>query len=197
MSGLVPRPVRRGLDWMVSTPRGGWFVRLVGVASFCLLGIAARDVVVRRLPSIQRLRSELSDLEKLESEVERARLDSAKAGDSVQVAAWNGTFDGWLDLAAWLEDARKSADRAEADLEWTLIPAEVADPERPGLHPVRIDWSFSPTEPDLASSMAFVRRLVGTRGRKMSLESLGVESDEIGLRTIRFRTRVWVRSDRG
>jgi hypothetical protein len=171
--------------------RAGIALSLIGVAGLLW------DLQRRVVPAIRSSQEEISALGTLEADVRVLRDRLAPGADPLEQRAWQGVFPDWVELAGWLESVRSSADSAQGDLEWTVEEGGLQDPRFPQLQVVRVTWTFSPSDPSFRHSLAFVHRRVVDGKRLIALESIGMESDEIGVRTVKFRVRAWIRSPHG
>lgn len=197
MSSRLPRGLRRTLDRILtSRSRRAWLRLAVAASLLCVAGLVW-DLQRRIVPGIREREGEISSLRTLEADLEILRARSAGGGDSLQKSAWKGVFVDWADLAGWLEEIRVEADSVEGDLEWTVEEGGATDPRFPRLREVKVEWVFSPSDPSFRSSLEFVRRLASDRKRLISLESMGMDADEIGVRTVRFRVKAWIAGPRG
>lgn len=111
--------------------------------------------------------------------------------------AWQGVFSDWTAFAGWLESVRQRADSMDCDLEWRVQEGGMQDPRFPDLQVVRVEWTLSPSDPSFSRALQFVQRQIHDGKRLISLEELGMEADELGVRSVKFRVKTWMRAHRG
>ncbi len=197
MRSRIPRGLRRLLDRVLTSRSGmGWLRVGIGASVFAIAGLLW-DLQRRVVPAIRSSQAEISALGTLEADVRALRDRLAPGADPLEQRAWQGVFLDWVELAGWLESVRASADSAQGDLEWTVEEGGIQDPRFPQLQVVRVTWTFSPSDPSFRHGLGFVHRRVMDGKRLIALESIDMDSDDIGVRTVRFRVRAWIRSPHG
>ncbi|HNY31642.1 MAG TPA: hypothetical protein PKO15_12200 [Fibrobacteria bacterium] len=197
MRSRLPRSLRRSLDRVLTSPSHRTWLRGVVLVVVLVLGGLGWDLQRRIVPGIRERDREIASLRTLEADLAQLRLRAVQGVDSLERRAGDGVFTDWSDLAGWLEIARSLADSAQGDLEWRVQEGGVSDPRFPDLREVRVEWVYTPTDPSFGGALEFVRKIVADRKRILSMESMGMEADEIGVRTVRFRVKAWIVGRRG
>ncbi|MBK9578404.1 MAG: hypothetical protein IPK50_10990 [Fibrobacterota bacterium] len=197
MRSRLPRGLRRSLDRILTSRSNMGWLRGGIVASLLCVGVMLWDLQRRIAPGIRSRNEEISSLRTLEADLIGLRAKVAPAGDPLERQAWEGVFLDWTELAGWLEKVRADADSVQADLQWRVEEGGAPDARFPQLQIVRVEWTYSPSDPSFRQALGFVHRQVSDRKRLISLESIGMDADEIGVRTVRFRVKTWIRGPRG
>lgn len=197
MRSRLPRNLRRFLDRLLVSPSGKSWLR--GCLALSVVGVAAMiwDLQRQVVPGIRSKEQEMTSLRTLEQDLRSLREKAGAGKAPLEREAWQGVFADWTALAAWLEIVREQADSMESDLEWHVEEGGLQDPRFPDLQVVRVEWTLSPSDPSFARVMEFVHRQVQDGKRLISLEELAVEADDLGVRSVKFRVKTWMRAHRG
>jgi hypothetical protein len=191
------RGKREWFDSIVSNPSRLWSARAAIALLLAGAGTEAWVVSTTMVERIGRSRAELVELVSLEDSVEELRRTaSVEQLDSADKAAFQGVFEDWDALAAWLESMRSGALRRGWALEWQLIDPQAPQPYAEARKQF-VQLHATLPEADFEAAQSFLRSSAQADARNASLVRIEGVGDREGISDLHWTLLVWVRIPRG
>lgn len=188
---------RKRFDGIVSNPFKLWAARVVLAGALFAAGGEAWFARTTMIEPMDRNRTLLRGLVALEDSIDNLRRTASKERlDSTRLAAFDGVFADWEDLAKWLENHRKSALAKGWALEWQVTEPETPQ-SYPGIQSQLVEFHLTLPEADFSAAQSFLRKSTRADSKRASLQKLEGLGDREGISDLRWTLLVWIRVRRG
>jgi hypothetical protein len=188
---------RRKFDEILSNPSRLLLTRLLVLA---LLAGAVAEAWFARTTMVERMDwagTQMRRLVALEDSVEFLRNSASMEHlDSARSIGFQGVFDDWDSLAAWLETLRRSALKQGWALEWTLTESGNSL-ALPLVRQQEVELHLTLSESEFQRGLSFLKSTTESDTKKSSLVGVQGIGDERGVTELTWTLLVWVRLVRG
>jgi hypothetical protein len=188
---------RRKFDEILSNPSRLLLTRLLVLA---LLAGAVAEAWFARTTMVERMDwagTQMRRLVALEDSVEFLRNSASMEHlDSARSIGFQGVFDDWDSLAAWLETLRRSALKQGWALEWKLTESGNSL-ALPLVRQQEVELHLTLSESEFQRGLSFLKSTTESDTKKSSLVGVQGIGDERGVTELTWTLLVWVRLVRG
>lgn len=185
--------MRHLFDWILLSARNRWLFRL-GMLSLICFAMFFFWQALELIPLMQKKQQELKEIVQLESYVADLRIRSTDSLEFlVEQQSMDGDFQGFIDLARWLESARSRALAAQMDVEHSIDSMVVIDPGYPEILKVDLSLKLLPWDGSFERCLSYLQKAVGDTVYSVDLVGLEFFGDTVGVSDSRIHLQTWVR----
>jgi len=185
---------RSRLDAILSSAPLLWSTRAILSSLLLLAGLEVWAIRKTGMERIAKAREMILAAQSLEDSVASMRSQAAPAQlDSARLAASNGVFANWEDLAGWLEHLRADALSRGWGMDWELVHADSIPSVSDGIRRQSVQLHIVLPRADFDGFRAFLRQSANPPGRSASMERLEGSGDREGIAEVRWTLVLWVR----